>query len=222
MRYPTVRVYERVVSETPCVRLLGRFLLNFSGSFFLILCTRIKAQVENEKLHWDKGRNRLSAIKKDLDLSDTEPLYEAPLVNPANPDFSYLQGPEVAHMARFPALRVDDTLPKEEPKGKKTILEKRKSSSSASSQYKTDKKLYAYELATPGERTEVTTVDYRDFQECNLAGEVLALQTYKSKDVILLYGSDSVPNRRAEAMFPGLNPFLSFFFFHNIFFQELT
>lgn len=165
----------------------------------------IKTQVETEKLHWDKGRNRLAAIKKDLELSDTEPLYEAPLVNPANPDFSYLVGAEVAHMARFPALKVDDTIPKEEPGSKKKLPVKRKaaSSSSSSSQYKTDKKLYSYELAAVGDRTEVTTVDYRDFQDCQVSGDILALQTYKSKDVILLYGGDSTPNRRAEAMFPG-------------------
>jgi hypothetical protein len=164
----------------------------------------VKGQVENGKMHPDKARHRLTAIRKDLDLSDTEPLFEAPLVSPTNPDYSYRQGLECAHMLRFPAVNVDDTVNKEALGGgkKKTIGEKRKASN-ASTPYKTDKKLYAYELAAVGERTEVTTVDYRDFQDCQVLGDVLALQTYKSKDVILLYGGDSVPNRRAEAMFPG-------------------
>lgn len=164
----------------------------------------IKAQVENEKLHWDKGRNRLASITKDLELSDTEPLWEAPLVSPTAPDFSYLTHPDCLHMARFPAITVTDV--PQQPKGQGEASKKRKTTGGGTGgngkQYKTDKKLYCYELGGP-DTTEVTTVDYRDFQARPLTGQTIALQTYKSKDVILVYGGDHNSNRRAEAMFPG-------------------
>lgn len=148
--------------------------------------------IRNQNMNFEKETKLLQSIIEDLGLGAHQPLLLAPEIDPTRPNFGYLHN---SYMAVFEAQDVD-TEP--EPERKRSI-------NASDKEYKTEKRVYAYNMPEDNsDRTTTVVTDYKKTRSLDIETDTVSLQTYKGKDVILLWNSGRPINNRVRAMFPGL------------------